>query len=137
MSRIFVADRDLSIIFFLNFPRVVICFLLFLRKDPYRRDPFAPACLPAFGRWLKQRKWHWKASKMERESKNTPPLEEDFYRWLAERKKVWRLQRLTKRHSGGRGLLSVRGANPGRLQQAESVLNAGQAGVMSALEAEG
>lgn len=58
-----------------------------------------------FARWLKQRKWHWKASKMERESRNTPPLEEDFYRWLAERKKVWRLQRLAKRHSGGRGLL--------------------------------
>lgn len=76
---------------------------------------------------------------MERESKNTPPLEEDFYRWLAERKKVWRLQRLTKRHSGGRGLLSVRGgAHPNRLQQAVNVLNAGQGGVIrAALEAEG
>lgn len=42
---------------------------------------------------------------MERESKNTPPLEENFYRWLTERKKVWRLQRLTRKHSGGRGLL--------------------------------
>lgn len=43
---------------------------------------------------------------MERESLNTPPLEEDFYTWLAERKKVWRLQRLTRKHMGGRGLQS-------------------------------
>lgn len=35
---------------------------------------------------------------MERESLNTPPLEEDFFTWLAERKKVWRLQRLARKH---------------------------------------
>ena len=99
------------------------------------------ACPPVVTRWLKQRKWHWKASKMERESKNTPPLEEDFYRWLAERKKVWRLQRLTKKHSGGRGLLSVRDAHQGRLRQVEGALNPaghqGGAGVLRAMEAEG
>lgn len=70
---------------------------------------------------------------MERESRNTTPLEEDFYRWLSERKKVWRLQRLAKRHAGGQHLLAERVP---RDHGGDSGHGGGAGSIMRALEAE-